>query len=62
MKLFNSYPCECGHERAAHFYLSGPCSYVRFPFSKKEREECRCKEFKLDNLRYLEDRYEHSKK
>lgn len=61
-KKDSNFPCKCGHEKAGHYKLEWNCTQVDFPFSRQNRKSCSCQYFKWDNLKYLEYRYEQSKK
>ena len=52
--------CNCGHSN----FLHGPNpSYMNFlnPTACSQNYYCKCFEFRQDNLRYLEEKYEMSK-
>lgn len=51
MIALNNYPCTCGHSFEMH---SGSC----FATYLVMEEWCACLEFKLDNLKYLEQAYD----
>lgn len=52
--------CICGHDEDGHRDMMWECTYIYFPFSRKERRECLCFVYRPDNLRYLEQKYEQS--
>jgi hypothetical protein len=50
------YICKCQHEKRFHNTLNNACSHFTHDKSVLLGMRCNCLEFKLDNLRYLEQK------
>lgn len=44
--------CKCGHYKAIHYFYEWSADSIC-----TEGPKCKCREFQLDNLRYLEAEY-----
>lgn len=57
----NNVPCTCGHSRKVHKLVTYAAEGHLICMCKGNStlvDDCRCYEYKPDNLKYLEDRYE----
>lgn len=45
--------CRCGHYRSIHNFFDNGDSFCT-DYTKHKYRSCKCKGYKLDNLRYLE--------
>lgn len=64
----NNFPCICGHDRSNHnmqdnYSVKKACYYPNLDIPRAlnlfpQLIDCPCNWFKLDNLKYLEQKYE----
>lgn len=60
VKMENSYPCVCGHSKNLHYdndFVSGCAKRIGWGI-RGTRWVDDCREFKPDNLKYLEQKYD----
>ena len=55
-KLPNNFPCICGHKEKSHFVMTmlGGSAWCIERNGKDNFDECDCRKYSPDNLKYLE--------